>query len=238
MNVTHFFRQVAKIARFCTTLRERLQFRGRGCDKAGSQKGTVNGVISDNMVDIRCVADLKQLAVSSTPAPVLARLVREAGQRLATRKLVPLSSVLAEDQIEAGIALVRPHRTSSNQELWKVLVSNQQEGKSKTFSDFVTRLWLLSPQESVVESMASMIGEVLGEHRQLNHENAAEELAIRWNGPSLCRADHLISSVRRRLSASNTFRCTRRTPISQAFEGTVISRHKRASDAKACLWNV
>ena len=189
------------------------------------------------MQDIRCAADLQQLAASSSPPEILARLVREAGVRLAGRKLVPRSSVPGEDQIEGGISLIREHKQSSDRELWKVLVNSNRGVKN--FADFVTRLWLLSPPESVVESMASAVGEVFGEHRQLNHDNAAEELVIRWNGPTLCNADRLISSVHRRLSSKDTFRCTRRTvSIAQSFEGTVISRHKRALDSKACLWSV
>ena len=79
-----------------------------------------------------------------------------------------------------------------------------------------------------------------GEHRQLNHENAAQELVVRWNGPSLCRSDQLLKSVQQKLSGQDTFRCvrTRRTTtiIGQSMDGTVISRHKRAADSKACLW--
>ena len=190
------------------------------------------------MEDIRCAADLQRMAVSSSRPKLLARLVREAGLRLAGRKLVPLTSVPTEDQVEAGISLVRGHQTCTNQELWKVLVGSQQGGgDAKKFADFVTRLWLLSPPESVVESMASVIGEVFGEHRQLNHNNAAEELVVRWNGSFICNAGRLISSVQQRLSANNTFRCTRRTTsITQSFDGTVISRDKRTYDSKACHW--
>lgn len=222
----------------CSTLRKQLQFRAEGRDKSGSRKGTANGAIADHMEDIRCAADLKQLAMSGSPPPILARRVREAGLRLAARKLVPVSSVPAESQIEAGIALIHGNVTGTNQELWKVLAGIQQ-GDAKKFTEFVTRLWLLNPPESVVESMASIIGEVFGEHRQLDHKNAAAELIVRWNGPSLCNADRLIGSVQRRLSANDSFRCTRRTTsITQAFEGTVISRHKRSDDARACLWKV
>ena len=228
------------MARFCSKLTERLQFRGRGQDKGGSKKGTSNGAIADSMDDIRCVADIQRLAVSDTPPQILARHVREASMRLAGRKLVPLSSVPTVRQIEAGIAFLRGHGSCTSSELWKALVDKRQgDPEAKHYANLVTRLWLINPPESVVESMASVIGEVFGEHRQLDHTNAAAELIVRWNGPSLSNAGRLIRSVQQRLSAANTFRCTRRTvSITQAFEGTVISRHKRAPDAKACVWKV
>ena len=189
----------------------------------------------DSMADICRVGDLRQLSTSCLSPPILARAVRDAGLQLAKRKLVPPSCVPTEEQIRVGIGLLREHRDLSNQQLWKKLVNSRHEGTK--FTDFVTRVWLLSPPESVVESMASIIGEVFGEHRQLDHNNAAAELIVRWNGPSLCHADRLINSVRQRLSAGDTFRCTRRTTsITQALEGTVITRHKRASDGKTPMW--
>ncbi|KAF0298367.1 hypothetical protein FJT64_004229 [Amphibalanus amphitrite] len=232
--------EVAKVARYCSKLTERLQFRGRGQDKGGSQKGTSNGAIADSMDDIRCVADIQQVAVSNTPPQILARQVHEASMRLAGRKLVPLSSVPTARQIEAGIVLLRGHKARTSPELWKVLVDRRGgDPEARNYGNLVTRLWLVNPPESVVESMASVIGEVFGEHRQLDHTNAAAELIVRWNGPALSNAGRLIRSVQQRLSANNTFRCTRRTvSITQAFEGTVISRHKRAPDAKACVWKV
>ncbi|KAF0310452.1 hypothetical protein FJT64_018549 [Amphibalanus amphitrite] len=232
--------EVAKVARYCSKLTERLQFRGRGQDKGGSQKGTSNGAIADSMDDIRCVADIQQVAVSNTPPQILARQVHEASMRLAGRKLVPLSSVPTARQIEAGIVLLRVHKARTSPELWKALVDKRGgDPEARNYGNLVTRLWLVNPPESVVESMASVIGEVFGEHRQLDHTNAAAELIVRWNGPALSNAGRLIRSVQQRLSANNTFRCTRRNvSITQAFEGTVISRHKRAPDAKACVWKV
>ncbi|KAF0294904.1 Arachidonate 12-lipoxygenase, 12R-type [Amphibalanus amphitrite] len=117
--------EVAKVARYCSKLTERLQFRGRGQDKGGSQKGTSNGAIADSMDDIRCVADIQQVAVSNTPPQILARQVHEASMRLAGRKLVPLSSVPTARQIEAGIVLLRGHKARTSPELWKALVDQR-----------------------------------------------------------------------------------------------------------------
>ena len=192
------------------------------------------------MPDIRQVADLHQLASSDAPVPLSAHLVREAGNRLAAGKLVPRSSVPSEVDIRAALTVLRGHPSSTSQELWKLLVSREHQHNLhvRAFADFVTRLWLLSPPESVVESMASVIGDVFGDHRQLNHENAAQELVVRWNGPTMCRADRLLKSVQCKLGGQEAFRCVRRSQpsIVQALEGTVISRHKKAPDHKACLW--
>ena len=209
----------------------------QGLDKSGSSKGTANSAVKRSMPDIRTVADLHQLASSTAPVPVSARLVREAAERLAKGELVPKSTLPSEAEIRVALSLLRGQPSSSSQELWKLLARGNQNLPVKVFVDFVTRLWLLSPPESVVESMASIIGEVFGEHRQLNHSNAAQELVVRWNGPSLCHADRLIKAVQRDLSAQDKFRCVRRgNTISQAMEGTVISRHRKAADQRACLW--
>ena len=63
--------------------------------------------------------------------------------------------------------------------------------------------------ESVVESMASVIGEVFGERRNMNHVSAAEELAIRWNGACLAKADRLLGGIHRRVSAAECHRDVR-----------------------------
>ena len=235
----YYFSQVAKIVVFCEKLSDRLAYRAKGWDKSGSDKGTANTTVEKNMLHIRQVADLHQLAASDVPVAVSACLVRSAANRLAEGKLVPPSAVPSEMDIRAGLTLLRDHRTSTSQELWKLLVrpDNRQNLHIKAFADFVTRLWLLTPPESVVESMASVIGDVFGDHRQLDHCNAAQELVVRWNGPSVCRADRLLKRVQRGMAGKDTFRCVRRTAsIGQAWEGTVISRHKKASDPKACLW--
>ena len=218
---------------------DRLSYRAKGHDKSGSSKGTANNAVEKSMPDIRQVADLQQLAASDVSVPVSARLVREAANRLAAGKLVPRSAVPSEVDIRAALSLLRRHRSSTSQQLWKLLVNREhrQNLYIKGFADFVTRLWLLSPPESVVESMASVIGDVYGEHRQLNHHKAAQELVVRWNGPSLCHADCLLKAVQGGRAGQDTLRCVRRTTaIGQAMEGTVISRHRKAPDQKACLW--
>ncbi|XP_043200760.1 uncharacterized protein LOC122371027 [Amphibalanus amphitrite] len=229
--------EVAKIAFFCTSIMERLKFRGAGQDVSGSDKNTANNVLGQSMADLRAVADLHQLAGSTVPVPVAARLYREAGERLVRRKLIPVDTVPTEGEIRSVLPLLRRHREETNQQLWKMLNRHADDHSARALTNLVTRIWLLSPPESVVESMGSVIAEVFGEHRQLEHGNAAKELIVRWNGPSLCRADRLLSRVHRHLSRDDSFRCVRRTTtIGQSFHGTVITRHKRAPDHRACLW--
>ena len=52
----------------------------------------------------------------------------------------------------------------------------------------------LSPPESVVESMGSVLKAVFGQHRQLKHCNAAKELIARRSGPHPLHYDSLIKS--------------------------------------------
>ncbi|KAF0289780.1 hypothetical protein FJT64_011995 [Amphibalanus amphitrite] len=87
---------VAKIAFFCTSIMERLKFRGAGQDVSGSDKNTANNVLGQSMANLRAVADLHQLAGSTVPVPVAARLYREAGERLVRRKLIPVDTVPTE----------------------------------------------------------------------------------------------------------------------------------------------
>ena len=44
--------------------------------------------------------------------------------------------------------------------------------------------------------LTSMLKEVFAMHRQLDHENAAKGVIIRWNGPELDDSDALIKPCR------------------------------------------
>ena len=76
------------------------------------------------------------------------------------------------------------HHQFIPQQLLKLLW-NQREQKPllRAYIDLVKRLWLIYPAESVVESMSSILKEVFGTHRNMKHENAAQELAI-WGASS------------------------------------------------------
>ena len=108
----------------------------------------------------------------------------------------------------------------TNQEPLKHLLL-RQAAVTKPYLDLVIRMWLISPPESVVESMVSAVKEVFGMHRQLTHANAAMEPAIRWNGPDLCSADQLIGAVVARLQLGRTTN----SGSSALLAGEVLRRH-------------
>ena len=99
------------------------------------------------------------------------------------------------------------------------------------FVQTVIRVWLLPPAESVVESMASVL-KVFSMHRQLKHENAAQELMIRWNGSEPDGAEGLIKAVQR----ENRFQFVRRqNNVKDMLTGEVMVSHKAARSHRACL---
>ena len=79
----------------------------------------------------------------------------------------------------------------------------------------------MSPPESVVESMASTAQNVDGTHRQLQHENAAHELQIRWNGPTVFCADGVLEACHARLKGR---KFTRAKDIGPRVESLVTKR--------------
>ena len=88
------------------------------------------------------------------------------------------------------------------------------------------RLWLISPPESIVESMCSVLGEVFGAHRNLDHESAARELVIRWNGPEPSHADSVVAAARAVLKKN--FK-TQKSSISTVIAGRMARKCPKAS---------
>ena len=118
-----------------------------------------------------------------------------ASQRLRRSGLIPsafsMESIRATyDELHSDVC----KNFKTNQKLLKHLLLSKNT-VIKPYVNLVVRIWLLSPPESVVESMASAVKEVFGVHRNLTHANAAMECVIRWNGPELCAADQLIDAV-------------------------------------------
>ena len=96
----------------------------------------------------------------------------------------------------AAYSKLRMTKPGSNQKLLKTLWSDGDQRLS-AYLVIVVRLWLLSPAESVVESMASAVKVVFGiqQARGLSHESAENDLIIQWNGPNVPHADWLIKAV-------------------------------------------
>ena len=166
--------QTTEISAFSRALREHCAQREMGADRRGSSKGSQNAKLVDAMEDVRTVADLQELRRSRSSGVL--RSVDVAIRRLMARHIIPegvppATLKLAYDTI---------HETNeglTNQELFKELCNAaKSKPELQAYTALVTRLWLISPAESVVESMASIVKEVFGVHRQLLHENAAKEL--------------------------------------------------------------
>ena len=81
----------------------------------------------------------------------------------------------------------------------------------------------MSAPQPVVGSMASVVKNVFGEHRQLRHTHAAMELAVPWNGPDVTCADEVIQAVRDTYQMK-LVRVGQQT-INKSLHGTVLSRH-------------
>ena len=214
--------QVHEILRFLDTLRDQCSQRERGTDVRGSTKGSHNHVLVEAMGDIRSVADLQ--ALRRSPSSGILRDVDAALRRLERRRIIPATCVTNACLKAAYTAIHRTRDGLSNQQLYKELwTAAQSDSLLKTYMEVVTRLWLISPAESVVESMASVVKEVFGVHRRLSHEAAATELLVRWNGPDIANTEPLINMVQKK----NRFNfCRSGFGIGVAVEGTVIARYK------------
>ena len=218
--------QVAEISAFSQALGKHCAKREKGTDRRGATKGSHNSKLLNAMEDVRTVADLQELRRSRSS--LVLRSVDSAIHRLVTNRIVPEGVPPAALRL-AYQAIQETEEGLTNQELFKELwKQSKAQPELQPFLSLVSRLWLISPAESVVESVSSVVKDVFGEHRRLLHENAAKELMVRWNGPDLCSADGLILEVQRR----NKFNFTRSAiSISAATEGTVLARRK----TKHCL---
>ena len=178
---------------FCRTLADHCRRRSHGVDNRGNNHGCDNAKLANNMEDVRMVGDLVQLRAARFAYTTID--VSKASERLTRSGLIPAACPL--ESIRAVYDELRSDKCKAmctNQELLKHLLLLKAP-MMKPYLDLVVRVWLSSPPESVVESMASAVKEVFGVHRQLSHANAAMELVIRWNGPDLGAADQLVAAV-------------------------------------------
>ena len=196
-------------------------------DARGNTRGCQNASLQTWMTDIRTVGDLTLLAAS--PSSSMADDVLNAIGRLQRSGCIPTSVVVPSLSVEMSYRVVRELSQSKGVKDTRVLFKalhrqSLSQPELRPMVNIIIRLWLTWPLESVVESMASVIGDVFGTQRNLDHSNAAKELVVRWNTPDVFAADELIEAVQ----ARNNFEFVRRTNnIRTAFEGTVISRHLR-----------
>lgn len=226
--------QVRHIVAFCAALIRNLKARRDGAGASGGTKGTSNKVLLDCMPYIQRIGDLKGLQTSRASVDAQVRSILEAVSHLVSRKLMPPSAAAPHSSIHAALDILREEEGSASTTNPTLLKALWKRGPLvKPFVNLVIRMWLLSPAESVVESMASVLKEVFSMHRQLKHENAAKELLIRWNGPELDGAESLIKAVQKR----HHFMFVRRTTnVKHMLVGKVLSRHKAAQSYRSCLF--
>lgn len=216
-------------------LLKHARLRRAGEAATGGRKGTANKTISDRMHQIRDVADLELLQRSKQPAKVT--LMMESIKALVQCKLIPQAAVPPVASVHAAhTALLSqscsPAESHCNQHLLKSLWALSRENSSmRPYLDLVVRLWLISPPESVVESMASVIQTVFDTNRDLDHSSAAVELSIRWNGPSEAEAGPLLRAVQKR----NRHKFRRVGSSVRSQFGTVMTRHRETKTARSTL---
>ena len=172
------------------------------------------------------MADLLELRkVDLAKHPQCLMGVVEAGRKLGEVGIVPASAVPSGRAIRAAYDFLRsvPGEVT-NADLYGLLHKRAQTDPIlRPYLEAVARIWLMSAPESVVESMASVVKDVFGEHRQLEHRNAAMELAVRWNGPEAACADGLVKAVQN--TYHTKFVRTGQQTIGRSLHGTVLSRH-------------
>lgn len=207
-----------EVGAFCEALVSHCTDRADGKDSKGSSYGSTNAQLAQCMEDIQMVADLERLRSAQFSSVIVD--VERATVRLERRKIIPVSVPIASVRAAYDVLQAPACADKNNQQLLQQLfLARQNTPLIQAYLDVTVRLWLISPAESVVESMASVVKEVFGMHRNLDHEHAAQELVIRWNGPDMCVADPLIKMV---VSATKVHHIRYRNDVSG---GTVIARH-------------
>lgn len=222
--------QVAEIGNFTKALSESCGSRAKGHDSRGSSKGSHNQKLTDSMEDIKTVSDLGAIQASPTSGVVGSIVI--AACRLHRAGIIPCE--LTHVTARAAYDSLKKLSPADNKKLFKSLwVVAKDDVALRAYMYVVGRLWLIWPVESVVESMGSVLKAVFRDNRVLDHENAARELIIRWNGPDVAHADGLIERLLRRNPELNN--CVRAN-ISQAVEGTVIARHLSTRHPRSLIY--
>ena len=195
--------------------------RRRGVNVRGRDLGSSNRSVHAAMDNIKTIGDLCQLRALKHESSAL--LVTMAADELVRQHLIPPAAAVTKEAVIAAWRCVRRYPEEDTRGLYTKLRA-EATGKPmlRAYVDLVTRIWLICPMESVVESMASVIADIFGDHRQLDHENATKELQIRWNGPAPERADPLVDLLQRR--CSYRFERTSTVGVLASADGTVIQR--------------
>ena len=164
-----------QIAGFVDSMSRHADRRTRGLKSGGHDIGATNKLLNMSMPGMKNLGDLKGLLRNhSACLPSMLGHVRE----MERSKLIPKSAAdqcsLGSIQAARTAMLDLPAKSNgqeySNQELYGALWRQAADTPVlRGYIGLVTRIWLLSPPESVVESMGSVISDIFGEHRQLKH---------------------------------------------------------------------
>ncbi|XP_043231410.1 uncharacterized protein LOC122386354 isoform X2 [Amphibalanus amphitrite] len=222
---------VKEILAFTRALESHCASREHGVDARGRTRGCHNLQLKEKMVQVRQAADLERLQQSPTSSAITE--VGRALSALQHASLIPTAPIPWES-VAATFKELKSMQHGTNQKLFKELWL-RDDHRLLPYLSVVARLWLLSPSESVVESMASVVKAVFGvsSSRVLDHGNAEKELIVRWNGPSVPQADGLIAAVVQKYPHLDNFV---RSTLSQQVEGKVIARHKAHRCAKSHIY--
>ena len=213
-----------RIMRFMNTLVERMVCRGRGTKKGEKSVGASNRALNGAMDQLKLVGDLCRLRDIKHESGLA--FIESAIECLVLRKLIPSSAKVDRADITAAWQCVSPYTDQDTRDLYRVLAREAVcNDRLASYLDLVTRVWLISPVESVVESMASVLNDVYGAHRQLDHANGEKELLIRWNGPEPSQADPLLEFVQQRERFS--FKRRGNPTLWESLPGVVMRRLAR-----------
>ena len=209
---------------FVQILSNNLQRRMRGEHARRRDVGASNAQLALAMDDVSMVGKLSSVRGLKHQSSLT--MVRSAVERLRHQKLIPESADAPGKSLVAAWRYLRelPDDCSDKKMYNELVKESRVNPELRPYVDLVTRVWLLAPSESIVESMGSVIEDIYGDHRQLSHENAARELTICWN-KAVNKADGLLRAVQAKYQ-NNFFR--KSANIRRAMEGTVISKHKAA----------
>ena len=151
-----------EILTFVRELCQNFSLWERGTDRRGETKGSDNEKLVNNMADIRSVSDLQALRASGSSD--ILQTVEAALRRLEERRVIPASGVTAACLGAAYATLRRTKKGLSNQELFQQLwTAADTKPALRPYVDTVTRLWLISPADGVVQAMQAVATEIVSD---------------------------------------------------------------------------
>ena len=146
-----------------------------------------DAAVALSAADMRTVADLRQAGVA----------VAAASKRLVFRGLLPPSAALRPED-SCQLLPEAPTRGCGAEQLRLLWSRRHETPAARRRLDACVRLWLLAPPPGLMADIAGALRQAVDARGGCAHFlAAAEELAIRWNGPELAEADGLLQAAAR-----------------------------------------